>query len=77
MRSLLISTKGGKFGTALRPPAVVTRKAGKENMPAHFYLSPRAAPTPPPTMSPFIQRAIQGIKEWDADIAVDSFWAGI
>ncbi|KZP28088.1 hypothetical protein FIBSPDRAFT_274472 [Athelia psychrophila] len=77
LRSVLSPINGHKIGALRRSPVVVTRITGKENMPAHFYLRPRVAPAPPPTMSLFIRKAVQAMKEWDADIAQDPFWADV
>ncbi|KZP28132.1 hypothetical protein FIBSPDRAFT_275397 [Athelia psychrophila] len=77
MWSVLSSTNGHKLGALRHSPAVVMRMTGKENMPAHFYLRSCVAPAPPPTMSPFIRKAVQAMKKWDADIAEDPFWAEV
>ncbi|KZP28114.1 hypothetical protein FIBSPDRAFT_852960 [Athelia psychrophila] len=75
-RSVLRSTNmQPQISSHRRSPAAVSRKSDKENMSAKIYMNPRAAPAPPPSMSPFIRRAIQAMKEWDADIAEDPFWA--
>lgn len=45
-----------------------------------FFYSPRTAPAPPPSrpvINHLVSQAIQAMKEWDADLAEDSFWADV
>lgn len=45
-----------------------------------FFYSPRTAPAPPPSppvMPNLVSQAIRAMKEWDADLAEDSFWADV